>query len=341
MTHARAERQPLFPALAEDLGDRLSGLLGSRVEVTSTKLLPGGASKEAWAVDVTTEDGALALLVRRAMGGAVFDDTLSLDHEHRVLQAAYSAGVSVPRPYGYLEDLGGRDALVMARIQGESIGRRIVRTPELAGARAALPRQMAEQLARIHSVAVDSVAFIPGPRVEPASPSYVAALERQLDRLPQPHPAIELGLLWLREHAPRPHGIVLTHGDFRLGNLMVDEQGLASVLDWENAHTGDPGEDLGWALVRAWRFGADERRLAGVGALDPYVEHYNTLTSRQISAQDLAFWEIAGNVRWAIGSVLQTVRHLSGQERSVELAVLGRLAAEVEYEVLHLLEAVG
>jgi hypothetical protein len=65
------------------------------------------------------------------------------------------------------------------------------------------------------------------------------------------------------------------------------------------------------------------------------------LTSRQISAQDLAFWEIAGNVRWAIGSVLQTVRHLSGQERSVELAVLGRLAAEVEYEVLHLLETVG
>jgi len=39
--------------------------------------------------------------------------------------------------------------------------------------------------------------------------------------------------------------------------------------------------------------------------------------------------------------VLQSLRHLSGQERSVELAVLGRLAAQVEYEVLHLLETVG
>ena len=169
----------------------------------------------------------------------------------------------------------------------------------------------------------------------------MAALERQLDRLPQPHPAIELGLLWLREHAPRPHGIVLTHGDFRLGNLMVDEQGLASVLDWENAHTGDPGEDLGWALVRAWRFGADERQLAGVGALEPYVEHYNTLTSRQISAQDLAY--LGGRRERSLGDRLRAadLRHLSGQERSVELAVLGRLAAQVEYEVLHLLETVG
>jgi aminoglycoside phosphotransferase (APT) family kinase protein len=309
--------------------------------VTSIALVPGGASKEAWAVDVSTADGALALLVRRAMGGSVFDDTLSLQEEFRVIQAAYAAGVRVPRPYGYLEDLGGRDALVMARIRGESIGRRIVRSPELSQARAALPHQMAEQLARIHSVAVDDLAFVPGPRTEPASPAYVAALERQLDRLPQPHPAIELGLLWLREHAPESHGIVLTHGDFRLGNLMVDAQGLASVLDWENAHTSDPGEDLGWALVRAWRFGADERQLAGVGSLEPYVEHYNTLTAREISAQDLLYWEIAGNVRWAIGSVLQSVRHLSAQERSVELAVLGRLAAQVEYEVLHLLETVG
>ena len=189
MTNVRAERQPTLPALAEDLQDRLSDLLGSPVEVTSTALLAGGASKEAWAVDVTTADGALALLVRRAMGGAVFDDTLSLDHEYRVLQAAYAAGVRVPQPYGYLEDLGGREALVMARIQGESIGRRIVRTPELARARAALPRQMAEQLARIHSVAVDDVAFVPGPRAEPADP----VLRGRLGATARPAPAAPSG----------------------------------------------------------------------------------------------------------------------------------------------------
>jgi aminoglycoside phosphotransferase (APT) family kinase protein len=333
--------QSPLPAPAEDLRERLSGLLGSSVTVTSIALLPGGASKEAWAVDVTTAEGGLALLVRRAMGGAVYDDTLSLDHEFRIMQAAYSAGVSVPRPYGYLEDLGGRDALVMARIEGESIGRRIVRTPELAGARAALPRQMAEQLARIHSVAVDDVAFIPGPRVEPASPSYVTALERQLDRLPQPHPAIELGLLWLREHAPRSHGIVLSHGDFRLGNLMVDERGLAGVLDWENAHTGDPGEDLGWALVRAWRFGADERRLAGVGALEPYVEHYKRLDG----PADLRAGPgvLGGRRERALGHRLRAAKPASPERAGAQRGARRPrpLAAEVEYERASLLETVG
>ena len=327
--------------MADDLQDRLPDLLGNGIQIESVALLGGGASKEAWAVDVTAPSGRLELLVRRATGGAVFEAMLSLEEEYEVLRAAHDAGVRVPRPFGFLEDLAGRDAFVMARVPGETIGRRIVRAPELAGARSALPQQMAEQLARIHAIPLGEVGFIPGPRPVPAAPAYLLALERQLDRLPQAHPAIELGLLWLKENAPRSHGIVLNHGDFRLGNLIVDGQGLVAVLDWENAHAGDPAEDLAWALVRAWRFGADGSRLAGVGPLEPYVERYNALTGAQVSPEELFYWELAGNVRWAIGSVSQGLRHLSGDERSVELAVLGRLAAEVEYEILHLLERVS
>jgi hypothetical protein len=93
--------------------------------------------------------------------------------------------------------------------------------------------------------------------------------------------------------------------------------------------------------VRAWRFGADDRRLAGVGDVEPFLARYNDLTGRNLSLEDRFYWEFAGNVRWAIGSVRQGMRHLSGEERSVELAILGRLAAEVEYEVLNLLEGVS
>ena len=49
----------------------------------------------------------------------------------------------------------------------------------------------------------------------------------------------------------------------------------------------------------------------------------------------------AGNVAWAVGCLTQAQRHLSGRDRSVELAILGRLGAEVEHEICHLLEAQG
>src|SRR2546428_375643 len=84
--------------------------------------------------------------------------------------------------------------------------------------------------------------------------------------------------------------------------------------------------------------GADDLRLGGVGEVEPYLARYCELTGRDIAVEDLFWWEVLGNVKWAVGALTQSRRHLSGQERSVELAVLGRLAAEMEYELLDLLE---
>ena len=93
--------------------------------------------------------------------------------------------------------------------------------------------------------------------------------------------------------------------------------------------------------MRAWRFGGDDLRLGGVGEVEPYLERYNALTGRDIAVEDLFWWEVLGNVKWAVGALTQSRRHLNGQERSVELAVLGRLAAEMEYELLDLLRRAG
>ncbi|HZY56365.1 MAG TPA: phosphotransferase family protein [Rubrobacteraceae bacterium] len=254
------------------------------------------------------------------------------------MKEAYESGVKAPKPYGYLEDFAVREAFVMERLEGESIGRRVVRKQEFAATREALPRQLAEELTKIHAIPIERLPSLPGAQTEPAAPHVLETLERELDLLEEPHPAIELGLSWLREHLPQSHGIVLNHGDFRVGNFVVDEEGLVGVLDWEFAHLGDPADDLGWLLVRAWRFGEDHLRLGGIGEAEPYLEQYNALTERESSTEDLFYWEVLGNVRWAIGSLNQAKRHLSGQERSVELAILGRLAAEVEYEILFLLE---
>jgi aminoglycoside phosphotransferase (APT) family kinase protein len=298
----------------------LEAALGLRVE--SMQLLPGGASKEAWAVDANGS----RLLVRRALTGVIHEATLSLEQEFQVLEAAFEAGVKVPRPVAYLGELGGREAFAMERVDGETIGRRIVRDPA-----EELDVQLAEELAKVHAIPADRVPFLRGGDV-------LGRFEHELDLVGEPHPAIEYGLWWLREHRPDPLPDVVSHGDFRIGNVVVSERGVEALLDWEFAHLSDPREDLAWPIVRAWRFGADEKRLGGVGELEPYLARYAELTGREVDAGELDWWEVLGNVKWAVGCLNQCRRHLEGLDRSVEYAVLGRMAAEMEYELLHLIE---
>jgi aminoglycoside phosphotransferase (APT) family kinase protein len=300
------------------LRDELSERLGS--EVVSLRQLAGGASKEAWAVDLA--DGR-ELLVRRASVGVIHRDTLTLEQEFHVLEAAVAAGVRAPRPVLYLGEVAGHEAFAMERVEGETIGRRLVREPP-----PGLPVEMADELTKIHSI--EPPDFLP----------RGGALERfydELDSVGEPHPAIEFGLAWVRERLTSSREPTFVHGDFRLGNLAVTDH-LVAVLDWEFAHVGDPVEDVAWPLVRAWRFGADERRLGGVGDVEPYLERYDELTGRDITLDELRVWEVFGNVKWAIGCLTQSRRHLNGQDRSVEYAVLGRMAAEMEYELLDLIE---
>jgi aminoglycoside phosphotransferase (APT) family kinase protein len=307
----------------------LSELLGREVEVSEPVLLAGGASKEAWAVDADGE----RLIVRRAAATVMHHHTLTLGQEYAVIEAAFEAGVKAPKPYGYLADLAGREAFAMARLEGDTIGRRIVRKDELAGARERLPEQMAEELAKIHS--------IPAARLPFLAEASVEQMVAELDEVGEPHPAIELGLWWLRENRPPARELVVNHGDYRIGNVVVDPDGLVGVLDWEFVHLDDPVRDIGFGMIRTWRFGVPEKRLGGVGDAEPFIERYNELTGREVRPEELDYWEVAGNVAWAIGSLTQAQRHLSGRDRSVELATLGRLGAEVEYELCRLLEKVG
>jgi aminoglycoside phosphotransferase (APT) family kinase protein len=307
----------------------LRELLGRDVAISEPVLLAGGASKEAWAVDA----GGERLVVRRAAATVMHHHTLTLSQEYAAIAAAYEAGVKVPRPYGYIPDLAGREAFVMERLDGETIGRRIVRKDELAGAREVLPVQLAEELAKIHAIPAERLPFLPESAVE--------RMVAELDEVGEPHPAVELGLWWLRENRPPAREPVVNHGDFRIGNVVVDESGLVGVLDWEFVHLDDPVRDMAFSLVRAWRFGVPEKRLGGVGDVAPYLERYNELTGLDVRPEELDYWEVAGNVAWAIGCLTQAQRHLSGRDRSVELAILGRLSAEVEYEICHLLERAG
>nr|WP_232822469.1 phosphotransferase family protein [Thermus sediminis] len=257
-------------------------------EILALRRLPGGASKEAWALDYRTGDGVLPLFLRRAGGGVIYSGTLPLAQEFRLLQIAHAHGVRVPKPLHYFPELEGREAFLMERLEGESIGTRIVRRPEYAQVRARLPEAMARELAAIHAIPLSEVGFLPPPSQPPWQEALALAYQ-DLDALGEPHPALEWGLRWLSQNPPSPRSPVLVHGDFRIGNLLVSREELLAVLDWEFAHLGDPREDLAWPLVRAWRFGEDARRLGGVGEVGPFLERYNALTGREVAPEEL-FW---------------------------------------------------
>ncbi len=313
---------------------------GGAARVVQCRRLTGGASRDTWALDVETAKGVERLVLRRDLGGVITDDALSREQEFRVLQAARSAGVLVPAPRW----LGADDAVLGVpffltdRLDGESVGSRVVRDPALTEARRALPRQMAEQLARIHAIDPTALDFLPrpDPGQSPAR-SAVERIGRQLWQLGEPHPVLEVAVRWLLRDPPPCPKPVLVHGDFRVGNLMVGPAGLVGVFDWEFAHVGDPAEDLAWPCVRSWRFGQDRLRLGGLAAPDEFLAAYERLAGRTVSAAALRWWEVLGNLRWAVGCVAQARRHLSGLAPSLELASLGRRAAEMELELLDLL----
>ncbi len=334
-----------------DLRSRLEGFLAETVSgivsVTAARQLTGGASRDSWAIDIEVssgpESGKQALVMRRDMGGVIHEEALSREQEFRMLQAAYKAGVLVPRPRWLCNDpeVLGVPFFLMDRLEGESVGRRIVREPALAEARRLLPRQMGRQLALIHRInpREERLDFLPtcDPGCSPAQ-TALNRTARELDQFAEPHPALELGLRWLRANAPACSEQVLLHGDFRIGNVMVGQDGLRGVFDWEFSHIGDPAEELAWPCTRAWRFGHDDLAFGGVGQPEEFFAAYEAAGGKPVDRRAIDYWEVLGNFRWGVGCIAQADRHLSGKVKSLELASLGRRTAEMELELLDLID---
>ncbi len=127
------------------------------------------------------------------------------------------------------------------------------------------------------------------------------------------------------------------HGDFRLGNVIVDDEGLAAVIDWELAHRGDPMEDLGWLCVKAWRFGSSEP-VAGVGRYEDLFAAYEAAGGAPVDPETVRWWEVLGTLKWGIMCIMQASAHLTGMARSHELAAIGRRVCENEYDLFLALE---
>lgn len=316
-----------------------------KVTIEGLQRMTGGSSRETWSFDALYERSGetvrLPLVLRRDPGKTNIPSNRS--DEYRLLQAARAHGVPVPAVH-WLADGDALDgqALIMERVEGETIARRLLRDDVYARARTVMTAQLAEAAAQIHSI--DYVKHRLDFLARPAAGESAAAVE--LDRFeqiyraitPDPHPAFELAFRWLRGRLPPPDRLALVHGDFRIGNVIFGPEGLRSVLDWELAHVGDPMEDLGWLCVRAWRFGNDEKPVGGVGTREDLFAAYERASGVHVNPRRVRFWEVLGNLKWGIMCIMQAKTYLDGMVRSVELASIGRRTAENELELLDLME---
>jgi aminoglycoside phosphotransferase (APT) family kinase protein len=309
--------------------------LGGDATVEHLRRLSGGASRETWAFDGTVAGERAELVLRRDPAPAAAGP-LDRSAEAEVIQAAHDAGVLAPRVRFVLAfDDGLGTGFVMDRVEGETVARRILRDDEYADARPRLAAQCAEQAARIHAV---PTASLPDTLPTLGPHEQLDQYRAVLDGFGEPHPAFELGLRRLARDAPTVDAATLVHGDFRNGNLVVGPEGLRAVLDWELAHLGDPIEDLGWLCVKSWRFGVTERRVGGFGDVDELRDAYAAAGGGPVDPARLAWWEALGTLKWGVICEMQAQAHLQGLVRSVELATLGRRIAEMEWDLLDLLD---
>ena len=310
-----------------DVLARLEGALGRPVE--GLERLSGGASRETWAFSA----GGRGLILRRDPPGRL-GEYGSMRLEAGAISACVAAGLAVPEVV--LVDDGdrlGTPGLVMTRVPGETVARRILREPALAAARAVLVGQLASFLAGLHGLGPDAVPGLPA--TDP-----LAYLVEMYDSVADTSPTFDAAFRWLERRRPDPAGTTIVHGDFRLGNVIVGEDGLRAVLDWELVHVGDPLEDLAWLCVKAWRFGA-RPAAAGVGTVDELLAAYEGASGRPVDRGAFHWWLVEKTLQWGTICMKQAAAHLTGAARSVELAAIGRRVAEQEWDLLELLAPPG
>jgi aminoglycoside phosphotransferase (APT) family kinase protein len=313
---------------------------GSDPVISGLARLSGGAGRETWTFDAEW-GGKKNELIFRCDPVAGVEPSAARVLEFQLLKAAMEAGAIVPEPLWDGDDTFPVKFFIMRRVPGEALGARFIRGEQYAKAREVTPAQLASSLAAIHRVSLAEhpelgILDTPPPGVSPAKTEVDHYEQIFRDISMDPHPVFELAFRWLHANMPNPKDRVLVHGDYRLGNFMYGEDGLRGVIDWELAHWGDPMEDIGWLAVKSWRFGG-KKPMAGVGDYEPFFEAYEAAGGTPVDRARVHFWELYGNLKWGVITIMQASNWFNGRNKNVEMASIGRRTAETEWELLKLL----
>jgi aminoglycoside phosphotransferase (APT) family kinase protein len=270
------------------------------------ELIAGGHSNLTFAV--TASDGSRFVL-RRPPLGHVLASAHDMAREHRVLAGLQNTAVPVPRVEGFCSDAGviGAPFYVMRYVVGHVIRDAAAARAELTpDARATASRSLVDTMAKIHAVDLVAAGLDDLGRHE----GYIARqLRRWYGQISEQRtrdlPAIDRIHDALAARIPDQVGASLVHGDYRLDNCMVDDDGeLVAVLDWEICTLGDPLADVGLLTVYwtgpddppgAWTAGATTE--PGFWPRARIAERYAEVSGRDVSHLDFyvafAYWKLA------------------------------------------------
>ena len=321
--------------MKQKLAEVLRPVLGE-VSIENLTTLTGGASRTTSAFDAVADGSRQALILRTGPPDEVH---AGMELEAGVQQRAAAAGAPVPHILAADNSpvALGNPYLICNLIPGETIVRKIYRGLDSAdgdAGRDRLLRQCAQALAAIHRADPDGLGL--------EQTDQLAEWHDRLDEMGDTTATFEWAFRWLAANRPPPTPTRLVHGDFRMGTLIVDENGLAAVLDWDLVHLGEVYEDLAWFCIRAWRFGAPEALGAGgLGSVESFLSAYEEAAGIDLDRDAFRWWLTVATLRWGVICRFQAERHLSGQTPSVELAAIGRRVSETEWDMLDLLEGGG
>ncbi|MBA3652707.1 MAG: phosphotransferase family protein [Actinobacteria bacterium] len=251
-------------------------------------------------------------VLRRPPTSHVLPTAHDMGREFRIISALGPTPVPVAPALGFCEDesVNGRPFYVMAFVEGHIL--RDAATAEKVfddKQRAAAGESLVDVLADIHAVDVDAVGLGDLGRKE----GYIARqLKRWYGQFKQsneltgrPVPVVDEMHEFLSARIPDQGGATIVHGDYRLDNTMLGEDGrIAAVLDWEICTLGDPLADLGLLMVY-WSDPGDPGALLGVSATtlpgfprrDELKGRYAERSGRDVSQLDFyvsfGYWKLA------------------------------------------------
>ena len=260
--------------------DKLAQVLIRRVEgcskLNSAERLSGGAAQETYRLNVTVDGNEKLLALRRASGGEHVVPSAThpgLATEALLMSCARQVGIPEPEIYYVLQredELG--DGFVMQWLEGEALGARIVRSASFHEIRPKLAYECGRILARIHNMELEKSGL--SKKLTIVTPDeFIDQMWDRYKLLQTPQPMIDYTARWLKENLPKDSGLTLVHNEFRNGNIMISPQKVVAVLDWEEAHIGDPMRDLGWLCTNSWRYGSD-KPVGGFGDYDDLFQGY-------------------------------------------------------------------
>ncbi|MFK7842061.1 MAG: phosphotransferase family protein [Sphingorhabdus sp.] len=298
--------------------------------------LSGGASMESWSFAYAGEN----FVLRRLPSGLSSDDDglrgVPLATQADIIELARIAGVTAPQVRGRLEAGDGLgEGFIMTKAEGETLPHKILGNPEFIEAESKLTQQCAEELASIHQIPADCLPS----SLEYFSPTELIQLQKDTyDEIGGQLPMYEYAFHWLQQNAPDATDKYLVHGDFRMGNLMIDHKGLTAVLDWELVRIGDPVQDLAYLCTPSWRFGHYEKTAGGFDSAEALLKAYAEASGTDVDADRFRFWLIYSTLWWGVACMVMGQIWRSHGDRSLERTVIGRRVSEVEIDLALLLE---